>query len=116
MQNLLSPNFRRSVLGTDSAETARQNISTLAGEADENSLLDAQWYIITKTLNRLLGESELYEQLVKELARALNQDPLQAAGHEETSEEEFPLPGLVYRSAAMREGSFSALHFHSTRR
>ncbi|MFN7927580.1 MAG: sigma-54 dependent transcriptional regulator [Blastocatellia bacterium] len=112
MQNLLSPNFRRSVLGTDSAETARQNISTLAGEADENSLLDAQWYIITKTLNRLLGESELYEQLVKELARALNQDPLQAAGHEETSEEEFPLPGLVYRSAAMRE---LAQRIHKTR-
>lgn len=114
MQNLLSPDFRRSVLGTDPADAKRQGpqLSPLAGEADEHSLLDAQWYIITKTLNQLLGESELYERLVKELARVLNQDPQQAAGHEETGEEEFPLPGLVYRNAVMRD---LAKRIHKTR-
>lgn len=114
MQNLLSPDFRRAVLGTEPADAKKPSahVTPLAGEADENSLLDAQWYIITKTLNRLLGETALYDQLIKELARALNQDPQQAIGREEMSEEEFPLPGLVYRNATMRELS---KRIHKTR-
>lgn len=112
MQNLFPPDSRR--LGNDAADPKIQpgNTSTIPSETDERSLLDAQWYIITKTLDRILGKTELYDKLVKELARALNQDPQRAAGKEERAEEEFSLPGLVYRSPAMRE---LARRIHKTR-
>lgn len=114
MQNLLPPDSRRSLAGTDAPETRIQTISpsSLLANPDELGLLEAQWYIITKTLDRVLGNTELYDKLLKELARALNQDPQRAAGKEDSGEDEFPLPGLIYRSSAMRE---LAKRIHKTR-
>src|SRR5438046_1744055 len=102
MQNLFPPDFRRSLAGNDATDARMQTASSIPAGIDERSLLDAQWYIITKTLDRMLGKTELYDKLVKELARALNQDPQRAAGKEESGEE-FPLPGMVYRSPVMHE-------------
>lgn len=114
MQNILPPEFRRSIMGNDPLDTRMQTHSsspTLVGP-DELGLLDAQWYIITKTLERVLGKTDLYDKLVKELARALNQDPLRAAGKEDSGEEEYPLPDIIYRNPAMRE---LAKRIHKTR-
>ncbi len=113
MQNLLTPDFRRSLSGNDPADARMHttDLSPLLAGINEHSLLDAQWYIITKTLDRVLGKTDLYDKLVKELARALNQDPQQTA-RKEDSEEEFLLPGMVYRSPVMRE---MAKRIHKTR-
>lgn len=112
MQNLFPPDFRRSLVGNDATDARTQTALSIPAGTDERSLLDAQWYIITKTLDRVLGKTELSDKLVKELARALNHDPQQAAGKEESGEEEFPLPGMVYRSPVMRE---MAKRIHKTR-
>ncbi len=114
MQNILTPDFRRLLLSDDTTKVKMQSSEefTFPEGSTEQGLLDAQWYIITRTLGRTLGETELYDKVVKALALALNQDPNNAVGKEETNEEDFPLPGLVYRSPAMRE---LAKRIHKTR-
>ena len=113
MQNLLTPDFRHAFMDNDQTDARMQTakLSALLVGTDERSLLDAQWYIITKTLDQVLGKTDLYDRLVKELARTLNQDPQEAARKEDT-EEEFPLPEMVYRSPVMRE---MAKRIHKTR-
>jgi hydrogenase-4 transcriptional activator len=113
MQNLLTPDFRRSLLSDDSSKVNRQTLeeSLLPEINPAHSLLDARWFIITRTLNRVLGKSDLYDKLVQELARALHHDPRSAAENID-GQEEFPLPGLVYRNPAMRE---LAKQIHKTR-
>ncbi len=81
-------------------------VNNLGVSANDTKLdkdyVEAQWYIITKTLHRVLGKTELYDLLVKELAQVLHQDPLKAAEKKIFGEDELPLPGMVYRSPAMR--------------
>ena len=48
-------------------------------DQDRIQLLEAQWYIITKTLDKVLGTTSLYDVLLKELAAALNQNKETAA-------------------------------------
>ena len=113
MPNILTSDFRRSLLSDDPTKITRQDTDGHSlQERIEQALLEAQWYIITRTLDRVLGETDVYHKLVKELARALNQDPNHAAGKEEAKEEDLPLPGMVYGSSAMRE---LAQQIHKTR-
>jgi hydrogenase-4 transcriptional activator len=74
--------------------------------SDRIKLLEAQWYIITKTLDKVLGTTSLYDVLLKELAAALNQNKETAAERKSQPDLQYPLPGMVYRSAAMHDLAF----------
>ena len=103
MEKLSTSEFRQSLLGDERNEVPAQSSLPLSGRDGINALLAAQWTIITQTLERVLGQSDLYEILVQELARALQQTQDKTDGKIDNEENEFPLPGLVYRSLAMRE-------------
>ncbi len=82
-----------------------QSQDTLDG-LDRVQLLEAQWYIITKTLDKVLGTTSLYDVLLKELAVALNQHKETAAERKSQPDLQYPLPGMVYRSAVMQDLAF----------
>ena len=75
-------------------------------DQDRIQLLEAQWYIITKTLDKVLGTTSLYDVILKELAAALNQNKETAAERKSQPDLQYPLPGMVYRSAAMQDLAF----------
>ena len=117
MKRLLTPEFRQSLLNHNQAEGNGQSLTPesvgpelMGNEVDE--LLAAQWAIVTRTLERVLGQTELYAAAVQELAHALQRNPLETAKPMADDEGKFPLPGLVYQSAAMRE---LARQIHKTR-
>ena len=101
MQKLLTSEFRQSLLGDERDEVKAQ--PTSSGRNEVNALLAAQWTIITRTLERVLGQTDLCETVVRELARALQQTPDSSDGKTDHEEDDFPLPGLVYRSPIMHE-------------
>jgi DNA-binding NtrC family response regulator len=101
MQKLLTPDFRHSLLGEERTEIKAQPAPPSHHEV--NALLTAQWAIITRTLERVLEPTGLYDTVVQELARALQQIATNAVPPAAAEEEEFPLPGLVYRSPAMHD-------------
>ena len=99
MQKLVTSEFRQSLLGEEQTEAKGQP----AGRSEVTALLAAQWLIITRTLERVLGQTDEYETVVQELARALHQIPEKADDEVNKEEAQFPLPGLVYCSPLMRE-------------
>ena len=105
MQKLLTPEFRQSLLGEKPSEGEGKAQLSLSQSHQEGVavLLTAQWAIITRTLARVLGQTDLYEIVMQELTRALHQNPDSANGKTANEEDEFPLPGLVYCSPLMRE-------------
>ena len=105
MQKLLTPEFRQSLLGEKPSEGEGKAQLSLSQSHQEGVavLLTAQWAIITRTLARALGQTDLYEIVMQELTRALHQNPDSANGKTAHEEDEFPLPGLVYCSPLMRE-------------
>lgn len=109
MQKLLTPEFRQSLLNQEQATEKGQ---PEAISDDVNALLTAQWAIITRTLGRVLGHTDLYATAVQELAHALQPNPHENTKQIAADEGEFPLPELVYQSAAMRE---LARQIHKTR-
>ncbi len=103
MQKLLTPEFRQSLLNRDQAEGNGQSLGSEPVGNDVNALLAAQWVIITRTLERVLGQTDLYAAAVQELAHALRQNPRETTEEMAADERDFPLPGLVYQSGAMRD-------------
>ncbi len=101
MQKLLTSEFRQSLLGEERTEVQSQPIPSSRNEV--NALLAAQWTIIKHTLDRVLGATDLYETVVRELARALHQTSDNADVKTDAEADEFLLPGMVYRSPLMRE-------------
>lgn len=103
MQKLLTPEFRQSLLGNEQAEAAASPVLPEAPRDDVSSLLAAQWTIITRTLGRVLGPTDLYETTMQALAQALGQNSGSTLSEPTVPNREFPLPGLVYSSVGMRE-------------
>ncbi len=103
MQKILTSEFRQSLLGDERTEVHAPLVPPPTNRTGVDALLAAQWTIITRTLERVLGQTDLYETLVQELAHVLHQMPDKTEGKIDHKEDEFPLPGLVYRSQAMRE-------------
>ena len=92
----------RDVSESDS-EVSRLAAQLPAPEAVQQNLPVAQWNVIKKTLERILGHTELFDVLVSELGRVLETgEP--ANTPQNTPESSLPiLPGMVYRSDSMRE-------------
>ncbi len=103
MQKLLSSEFRQSLLGDERNEVKAHADQPASSHISANALLAAQWEIIYRTLARVLGQTDLYDVVIEALASALQQTPDKTVGKQGQEEDEFPLPGLIYRSSAMRE-------------
>ena len=117
MQKLLTPEFRQSLLNHNQTEGKGQSVTpepsgTELMDSEVNALLATQWDIIKRTLERVLGDTELYTAAVQELAHVLQQSPRETTAPMAADEGAFALPGLVYQSAAMRE---LARQIHKTR-
>ena len=103
MQKLLTPEFRQSLLSSEQEKTTEHTNPSSSSSANSAALLAAQWTIITRTLARVLGHTELYTTLLRELGQALQQPPTKQANQSAADQEDYSLPGLVFSSHAMHE-------------
>ena len=89
---------------SQSGEPVNESQNPAYNEKDINeNLIAAQWYVITQTLHRVLGKSDLYDKLVTELAQALYQDQAKTIESHLYDASDLPLPGMVYCSTAMHD-------------